>query len=56
MGRRFPGEAWRRAGPRAFRQRPEVLFHKPVADALDRPYTCGHLLGNIFIAQPLIGF
>ena len=56
MGLGFAGEAGRGSGPRPFRQRREVLFHKPLARPLDGPRTRRYLLCNFFIAQPFIGF
>jgi len=55
MGLRFAGEARWGSGPRSFRQRPEVLFHKPLARSLDCHRARCYLLRNFFIAQPFIG-
>jgi hypothetical protein len=56
MGLRFAGETRRSASPGPFRQRSQVLFDKPAPRALDGHHTSGDLLGNLFIAQPFIGF
>ena len=56
MGRAFAREPGRGARPRPFRERPEVLFHKALARALDRDATRRDLLGNFLIVEPFIGF
>ena len=56
MGRAFPREPGRRARPRPFRKRPEALFHKALARALDRDATGRDLLGNFLIAEPFVSF
>ena len=56
MRRAFAREPGRGARPRPFRERPEVLFHKALARALDRDATRRDLLGNFLIAEPFIGF
>lgn len=56
MGLSFAGEAGRGSGSRPFRERPEVLFHKPLARPLDGVRAGRHLFHNFLIAQPFIGF
>jgi len=55
MGLSFAGEARWGSCPPSFRQRPEVLFHKPLARSLNCPGARCYLLRNFFIAQPFIG-
>ena len=56
MRRAFAREPGRGARPRPFRERPEVLFHKALARALDRDSTGRDLLRNFLIAEAFIGF
>jgi hypothetical protein len=56
MGCAFAREPRRGSRPRSFRQRPQALFHKALARALDRRATGGDRLGNLFIIEPFIGF
>jgi hypothetical protein len=56
MGRAFAREPGRGSRSRSFRQRPQALFHKALARAFNRDATGRYLLGNLFIAQPFIGF
>ena len=56
MRRAFACEPGRGARPRPFRERPEVLFHKALARALDRDTTGRDLLHDFLIAEPFVGF
>jgi hypothetical protein len=56
MGRPFAREPRRGSRPWSFRQRPQALFHKALAGALDRDAAGGDLLGNLLIAESFIGF
>lgn len=56
MGRPFAREPGRGSRPWSFRQRPQALFHEALARAFDRGATGRDLLGNLFIAEPFIGF
>jgi hypothetical protein len=56
MGRPFAREPWGSPCPWSFREYPETLFHKALARALNRRATGCDLLGNLFIAEPFIGF
>ena len=56
MGLGFAGEAGRRSGAGPFRERREILFHKPLPRPLDGVRAGRHLLGNFLIRQPFIGF
>jgi len=56
MCRAFARKPGRGACPRSFQERPEILFHKTLARALDRDATRRDLLDNFLIAEPFIGF
>jgi hypothetical protein len=44
------------ARPRALSEGAEILFYKPLACAFDGWQASPHLLSDLFIGQPLIGF
>jgi len=56
MGRAFAREPRRCARPWSFPECPQALFHKALAGALDPDATGCDLLGNLFIAESVIGF
>lgn len=56
MGLAFAREPGRCARTRPFHERPEVLFHKALARALDRDSTGRNLLHNFLIGEPFISF
>jgi hypothetical protein len=56
MGCPFAREPRRGSRPWAFRQRPQALFDKTLARALDRDATGRDLLRNFLIAESFIGF